>query len=303
MKTETRLFLDKQSRSTEAIQAAIADNCRFDERIARMRWSKFEDNLPKNPDWTDWGEAYYLNYQNRITVPRTSIPDSFLEINKTAWLQGIATNRSVVRLEHITDLLSRENLSFDELQNMLDSKGNAYNEAKLKTIIENWNLERDNRPMFAAFYDEVKEEADHADWQHRLRDRLGLGHYGSHKPVTIPVALMCYSMTEVKQGKIPSAFALPTVLDGGMHEFFFPVPKSYPYGATLHLEPNQANILTAEILHYRIDYKLNHLRKIGLITRPHNVKNEDLREARDLHLLALQEETVRKDFGEFMVGR
>jgi len=306
MKPETRLFLNQLSRSTEAKQAAIADNCRFDERVAPLRWDKFENRLldPLKPDWADWSEADRLNYESSVTVLSSSIPDSFLDLNQTAWLQGIATNRTVVRLEHLERLLSKENLSFTSLQNLLDST-DADEQKRLESLIQSWNKARDGRPMFAAFYDEVKAEADHGDWQHRLRDRLGLGHYGSDKGVTIPVALMRYSLDEVATvaHKVPNAFALPTVLDGGMHEFYFPVPKSHPYGATLHLAPNQADTLTAEMLHYRIDYQPEHLWKIAMITRPHNVQNNSLREARDLHLLALQEATSRPDFGETMEGR
>lgn len=308
MKIETQRFLKHLSRSSEARKAAIADNCRFDERVTPVRWDQFENRLlnPTKPDWADWSEAEKLNYENSITVPSPSVPDSFLDLNQNAWLQGIATNRTVVRLEHLERLLNKNSLDFKTLQGLLGSK-DPDEQARLALLMESWNTARDARPSFAAFYDEVKAEADHADWQHQLRDRLGLGHYGSNKGVIIPVALMRYSLDEVaasaKQRKISNAFALPTVLDGGMHEFFFPVPKSHPYGATLHLAPDQADRLTAEILHYRIDYQPGHLWKIGLITRPHTIENNELRVARDLHLLALQEATDRADFGEPMEGR
>ena len=50
---------------------------------------------------------------------------------------------------------------------------------------------------------------------------------------------MRYSLAEVfsvqEHRELPIACAVPTVLDGGMHEFFFPVPREHPYGATVHL--------------------------------------------------------------------
>ncbi|MCI5219847.1 MAG: hypothetical protein D3914_11850 [Candidatus Electrothrix sp. LOE2] len=174
-------------------------------------------------------------------------------------------------------------------------------------FFELWRSLRDNRPSFAAFYDEVREECDDDDWPHTLRDRLGLGHYGGSPDVLIPVALMRYSVQEVleaqKDRKVPTACALPTVLDGGMHEYFFPVPASYPFGATLHLDPPQAEILTAEILHFRIEYKRSHLLKLGFITKPHRQKDDVLRESRDLHLTALRIEADQHDFGEELRGR
>jgi hypothetical protein len=118
---------------------------------------------------------------------------------------------------------------------------------------------------------------------------------------------MRYSLAEVLAAraarKIPVACALPTVLDGGMHESFFPVPREHPFGATLHLDAAQADTLTAEIIHCRIDYRREHLWKLGVIERPHGVRDGRLREARDLHLLALQEGCTRTDFGEPMADR
>ena len=61
--------------------------------------------------------------------------------------------------------------------------------------------------------------------------------------------------------------------------------------------------LTAEILHYRIDYRREHLCRLGRITRPHRITGTQLRSARDLHLTALQEECDRDDFGEPLEGR
>ena len=105
------------------------------------------------------------------------------------------------------------------------------------------------------------------------------------------------------QQQLSSACALPTVLDGGMHQFFFPVPWEHPFGATVHLQPDRADTLTAEIVHCRIDYRREHLYRLGTITRPHRLDDGRLREARDLHLLALQVESGREDFGEAFEGR
>lgn len=253
----------------------------------------------------------FLNYQDKITVPSNSIPESFLDINQPAWLKNITTNRDVVRIEDLRLFFDKANLDFETLQRLITNKDTHRDElALLITKIDIWNQIRDARPAFFAFYDEVQTEADHGDWQHQLRDRLGLGHYypyPSEGNESIPVALMRYSLDDVvalgSQRNIPNAFALPTVLDGGMHEYFFPVPQFYPFGATVHLAHDQSDQLTAEALHYRIDYQPDHLIKIGWINRPHRVKNKSLRYARDLHLLALREEANRNDFGEMMENR
>ena len=90
---------------------------------------------------------------------------------------------------------------------------------------------------------------------------------------------------------------------GGLLRHCFPVPREHPHGATVHLLPGRADTLTAEIVHCRIDYRRGHLCRLGTITRPHRLDDGQLREARDLHLLALQVECGRDDFGEMFEGR
>ncbi|HHJ21233.1 MAG TPA: hypothetical protein ENJ84_15620 [Gammaproteobacteria bacterium] len=314
-------FLDELARSANTVEAAVADNCRFEERASAQRWEQFEICLPHDDvgtmTWKDWAEANELHIDKRTNVPRTSIPDAFLTINRSAWKEAMAANQDIVRFENLTRPLKgmwddsstlEEKLdNLRELINRTDS-GNDYDaEQTVAAFFEMWNNRRDNRPTFAAFDDEVRTECDDDDWPHALRDRLGLGHYGGYPGVLIPVALMRYSLQEVfetqKKRRLPVACALPTVLDGGMHEYFFPVPASYPFGATLHLGPSHAEVLTAEILHYRIEYERSHLFKLGFISKPHRQHDDVLKDSRDLHLTALRIETGKYDFGEELQGR
>lgn len=160
--------------------------------------------------------------------------------------------------------------------------------------------------MVAAFYDEVKSEADNDDWPLALRDRLGLGHYGTDGGRPLAVALMLYPLAYVLDWETPAGRAvcsLPTVLDNGMHEFLFPVPREHRYGATLHLEPHYSDTLTSEVLHRRVDYRAEHVLRLGWIGRGHELAGAALVEARDLHLMALQIACTREDFGEPLGGR
>ena len=305
-------FLIRQSRSADTIVASAADNCRFDERASDQRWQRFDATLSdlvtdeRVVDWQDWAEANQLHLDRYCNVPSLSVPDAFLDINNDAWLDGIAANQSVVRIEALKRPLDASTLSLEELEDLLRRAdgGDADADGAVRLFFENWNLRRDARPIFVAFYDEIKEEADADDWPHALRDRLGLGHYGYADGVPLPVALMRYSLEHVLSSAAgPVAFALPTVLDGGMHEFFFPVPREHPYGATLHLLSDRADMLTAEIVHCRIDYAREHLWRLGWIRRAQPLHGDPLREARDLHLLALQVACDREDFGESFEGR
>ena len=308
-------FLRRCSRSRDTIEAAVADNCRFDERAGDGRWQRFEALLSERiasrgeVGWQDWADANRLHLERYCNVPRPSVPDAFLDINRSAWLGGLSDNQTLVRIEALNRPLQASGLELDRLDDLLQQADRGDDDAgrTVQSFFEAWNQRRDARPAFAAFYDEVQQELDDDDWPHALRDRLGLGHYGHAGGAPLPVALMCYSLADVysarAQQQPSSACALPTVLDGGMHEFFFPVPREHPYGATVHLLPGRADTLTAEIVHCRIDYRREHLYRLGTITRPHRLDDIQLREARDLHLLALQDACGREDFGETFEGR
>ena len=309
-------FLRHSSRSRDTIEAAVADNCRFDERAGADRWQRFENLLSGlvagrgAVEWPDWTEANQLHLDRYCNVSRPSAPDAFLEINRSAWLDGLSDNQTLVRIEALNRPLQNSDLDIGSLNDLLQraDRGDGDATRAVHSFFAAWNERRDARPAFAAFYDEVQQEADDDDWPHALRDRLGLGHYGHAEDTPLPVALMRYPLADVysaqAQQQPSSACALPTVLDGGMHEFFFPVPREHPYGATVHLLPDRADTLTAEIVHCRIDYRREHLYRLGTITRPHRLDDSrQLREARDLHLLSLQVECDREDFGEMFEGR
>ena len=310
-------FLTQLSRSSSVVEAAVADNCRFDERADQKRWEAFAQCLPTDDystiSWGDWAEANKLHTEKRLTVPSTSTPDALLEINQPAWLD-LVPEQTLIRLEALEWPLTLWNIDFAKLFALFEAhKNHADSRSTLGQLLKEWNSQRDNRPLFAAFLDEIKCEADADDWPHQLRDRLGLGHYPPEDREKIPVALMRYSLQEVLEtqaaGNLPAACALPTALDGGMHEYFFPVPKENPYGATLHLKPEKADLLTAEIIHCRIDYQIKHLWNLGWIENPHvfikrdHVTQTNLRKARDLHLMQLRIESRREDFAEEMADR
>lgn len=316
MSVDLKAFLKIQSRSSSVVERAIADNCRFDERACDRRWSDFADLLntvatdPLAVAWEDWGAAHKRYAHDRIEVPSGSVPEAFLDINSPAWLPRIVGGQFVVRLEALSRPLNTSGLTLAQLEGLLklnDSGKDKDATAAVKAFFEAWNLRRDARPAFCAPRHELNDEIDRTDWPHALRDRLGLGHYGIPGAAPIDVALMAYDIGEAiaaqKAARIPAACALPTALDSGMSQFFFPVPQEHPFGATVHLAPGQGDVLTSEWLHCRIEYERKHVVKLGRITRPHTATDRALMEARDLHLLALQIECGRDDFGEPLEAR
>src|SRR5712692_4074596 len=85
-------FLRNESRSPDTALAAVADNCRFDERAGAARWQRFEETLlrlsadPAAITWPEWGEAAKLHLEQSYYVTTLTVPDAFLEINREAWL-------------------------------------------------------------------------------------------------------------------------------------------------------------------------------------------------------------------------
>ena len=302
-----REFVSQASLSADAIKASVADNCRFDERTSDQRWRAFEALLPASSSiaWEDWTKAYRFYLDQRCNVPSTSVPDTFLHANRDAWLEKLSENQSLVRMEKLIEPLQNSTLTFSDLKALVQSDDDDAGHV-VRFFLKAWNQRRDARPTYAAFADEVQAELDQDDWPHTLRDRLGLGLYVGTPNDPLPIAVMRYSLQEVlaaKTSAIGSAVALPTVLDGGMHELFFPVPREHPYGATVHLVPKLGDTLTAEVVHCRIDYQEHHIYRLGEISRPTEMGEARLREARDRHLYALREATGRADFGEPLEGR
>ena len=105
-------LLLRASRSDDLVVAAAADNCRFDERAGAERWTAFEVLLAPNgaTTWDDWAEAYRLHLEQRCNVARPTVPDAFLDANRSAWLGGLSKNQSLVRIEDLSRALQASGL-------------------------------------------------------------------------------------------------------------------------------------------------------------------------------------------------
>lgn len=323
MHSETRRFLDIVSQPgglmDEPLEViSIADNCRFDERLMPIRWSRFEAESAQNESgelavWADWMEMETRYRQREVEVPKLSVPTTFLPDNESAWLEGLAEKQTVMRLESVAWPLKLNACSLAQLQGWWEQRNQSGEtgeraRAALTKFLDVWNAQRDHRPIFGTFVDAVQEAADDADWPHRLRDALGLGHYGrTAEDGSVVVMQMRYPLSEAlnaaKARSWAASVALPTPLDGGMNEFFFPSPKGHPYGATLHLKPGCADQLAPEILHASFDYRIKHIHAIGVISRRHPMQGSVLSVARDQHLDAVRQVSDRPDFGEQLAGR
>lgn len=309
---EFAALLDQLAASRNPRDAAVADNYRFEERVGAQRRQEYENGLISPVNIKDWRDHHNGNYvANRVQAGGNEfIPDTFLESNRPLLLSDIPKNEVLIRVESLHFPLGLNTaISYAQLADLLNKRDQPDTVAPLRTFVEEWNKARDNRPMFGAFLGDVQNDAEHDDWPHRLRDRLGLDHYQGSAAERLPVALMRYPAklvldkikTSKRDERIAAAFALPAALDGELNHAYFPAPKGHPYGAALNLAEPWAPVLSAEILCLRIDYQPDHLWKIGEIVRPAGYR--DLRSQRDKHLALLREVSGNATYGQLMAGR
>jgi hypothetical protein len=150
------------------------------------------------------------------------------------------------------------------------------------------------------------------DWPHILRDRLGLTHVSCTLGNPLPVALMSYTLDEVREARAiatkkgaVASFARPTVLDGEMNAAFVPAPLQTggeSYGYTLDLANDAIpTAFTPELLTFPIDYQPRHIKALGFITRPHVLQADTaMLVARNRHIQGLQAMPDFSSFGEVL---
>ncbi len=235
-----------------------------------------------------------------IEVAAPHVPPTFRTENSGAGMTQPSPEQKLVRMENITRHLANAGLTLAALELSFASTDPA-EKATFEDFLDRWNLVRDDRPMFASFEDELLSEFGDAAWPQKLRDRLGLAHYGvAGGPLA--VALMEYTVEEVlteasRSPEIAYPYCVPTFLDSRPSSQFFPTPKELPSGAPMALfEIWSEEQLLAEVLHSRLTYREHHVVKLGEIVL--DGPTADFRTVRNNHLAALQLAAVRDDFGE-----
>lgn len=308
-------ILDDLRRSGDAVLAARAENFRFEERISSSRLDRYEASFaPSGGAYDDW-LASHSDYLNAAIY--AELPETFSATNQDAALpaavsSSLGQEQFLIRIESLDYALGDLGLSLPDLEHNLAvyggradptvSSGDA--KAFLQKVCDSLNRNPFAvRPRFAAFAQELEADISATDWTTRLRDRLGLAHLpptGTYGPY--PVVLMRYKVKEVTQrAKTLSAdfpLAVPTVLDAEPYEIFHPSPKELSYGRTLNLAgAGDCDQLVSEVLHLRIDYSPGHIWKVGAITGRADVSPPRLTVLRSDHLVCVQLQSNRDDFG------
>lgn len=314
-----------------ALRCAVA-NFRWERGVSDARAVEYQaevGNVATHKDWKAEHKGYLGSFvQVARDLPRSA--ESFMAVNAPAHLNGL-DNTYLLRLESLEGLLNDSLVSgiaksgiahafwqrfFLYPKDLRKEKLSDADEALRTEFTQQWNAHRTQaRPLFATFLNEFGGNLDalaKSDWPHLLRDRLGLTHWPSTAGKPLPVALMCYTVDEVREARLLAAkkgavagFARPTVLDNEMSPAFIPaplLPGGESYGYTLDLGATGVPAsFTPELLTFPIDYQPRHIKALGFITREHALQSDDtLLAARNRHVQGLQQLPGCAGFGEVL---
>ena len=270
-----------------------ADNFLMERRLSDSRESSYFRKVQEPNDFQDWEGRHNNDYcDTHLHEPRGGVPETFTDINHNNQNLQLDQGVCLLRLEDLRTPCMDQKVdprslveNFEHALGARDSMQVAY----VERVLENWNQKRDVRPMFAGFWEEAADlfpEGKHVrpDWANALRDRLGMGHL---KPDDgggpVPVLLLKYTVADVLSvSDAGRKFAIPTVLDSGLHEHFCPTPTDCETGYVLALEALEESgyQLYREIVHSRFSYQLSHCFRVGWIDRAPAV---EWRQARKTH--------------------
>jgi hypothetical protein len=222
-------------------------------------YNAYVGDVATHKEWQREHEDYLRSFV-RPAKDHPRVAETFRAGNSLAHLQEDLDNTILLRLEGLASMVDSAVfgpaigeafwLRFFKSQKDLRKDKLADADEKLRSeFVTQWKEQRvQARPMFATFLNDFGGNLTafvKTDWPHILRDRLGLTHWPSTPGKPVPVALICYTLDEVRQARLAAArkgaaasFSRPTVLDTEMSAAFVPAPlqaKGQSYGYTLDL--------------------------------------------------------------------
>lgn len=200
-----------------AMRCAVA-NFRWEQAVSDARadeYNTYVGDVSKHEDWKAEHKGYVGSFVHVAKdLPRSA--ECFMTVNGQAHLNEQLDNTPLLRLESIGHLFDHPLVSeiannfwlrfFNYPKDLRKDNLSDDSEALRTDFVEQWNKQRiQARPMFATFLNNFEggnlDKLIKSDWPHILRDRLGLTHLPSTAGKPLPVALMCYTLDEVRQAR------------------------------------------------------------------------------------------------------
>ncbi len=308
----------------------VMANFRWESAVSDERAEEYASDVDAVATHKDWQAEHksYLAHAVHIAKDLPRCAETFMARNHLAQLNENLDNTYLVRLEALDGLFSQPLVSqvtndfwqrfFRSQKDLRKPRLSDTDEALRAEFTKQWNAHRTQaRPLFATFLNAFGGNLDaltKQDWPHLLRDRLGLTHFPRQTESPLPVALVCYTVEEVRNARLladkkgaEASFSRPTVLDAEFSPAFIPAPLrpgGESYGYTLDLANANipdANALMPELLTFPIEYKPEHIKALGFITRPHSLQEDDAYlPARNRHVQGLRKLPGCEAYGEVL---
>lgn len=325
-----KLTPDTVAATAGPVKRCVMANFRWESAVSDERAEGYCDDVGAVINHRDWQSEHKSYLANAIHVPK-DLPrcaESFMANNSLALLNENLDNTILVRLEALDGLFNHPLLAkaandfwqrfFRSQKDLRKTKLTDSDEALRNDFIHQWNAHRiQARPLFATFLNALGGDVNaliKQDWPHLLRDNLGLTHFPREADKPLPVALLCYSVDEVRNARLlagkkgaVASFSRPTVLDAEFSAAFIPAPLrpgGESYGYTLDLANSaipDADTLMPELLTFPLEYKPEHIKALGFISRPHALDNDGAYlPARNRHVQGLRTLPNCETYGEVL---
>lgn len=308
----------------------VMANFRWESAVSDERAEDYASDVGAVTTHQDWRAQHksYLDSAIHIAKDLPRSAESFMACNRLAQLNEHLDDTFLVRLEALDGLFNQPLVAhaansfwqrfFRSQKDLRKPKLPDGDEALRTEFTKQWNAHRTQaRPLFATFLNDFGgnlEALTKQDWPHLLRDRLGLTHYPREANKSLPVALLCYRVQEVRDARLlagkkgaEASFSRPTVLDAEFSPAFIPAPLrsgGESYGYTLDLANAgipDASALTPELLTFPLEYKPQHIKALGFISRPHAFQDDDAYlPARNRHVQGLRTLPDCEAYGEVL---
>lgn len=308
----------------------VMANFRWESAVSDERAEDYSSDVGAVTTHQDWRAEHksYLDSAIHIAKDLPRSAESFMACNRLAQLNEHLDDTFLVRLEALDGLFNQPLVAhaansfwqrfFRSQKDLRKPKLPDGDEALRTEFTKQWNAHRTQaRPLFATFlndFDGNLEALTKQDWPHLLRDRLGLTHYPREANKSLPVALLCYRVQEVRDARLlagkkgaEASFSRPTMLDAEFSPAFIPAPLrsgGESYGYTLDLANAgipDASALTPELLTFPLEYKPQHIKALGFISRPHAFQADDAYlPARNRHVQGLRTLPDCEAYGEVL---
>jgi hypothetical protein len=206
-------------------------------------------------------------------------------------------NLFLARVEDLDFIARRSGVSKNELRQIVgdvaisnrSDDADESNWAPLTDILQRWHDSLDNRPTFAAYWEDAQSllTDPKPGWAEEIRDRLGLLHYEpARKPDReMDVIVFRYPVRLIPRfdRSSPRLLLRPTVLDGPLSEAFCTAPSGTGVGSTIDLAGRDDDPWQ-EVVHPPVELKPEHVWAIDTITAS---PPADLARSRALHIIKL----------------